>query len=819
MNTSTSQSGDIIGAEKSDNSIPNDAVKQVDPFLEKTWAQIEPAIYIILGDDKNSPLDSRMYTQTYSLVYNYCTTASTRRPPSLSTDRDGKGTVKLVGAELYYRLQEYLKKYLRELKVQPGETFLQFYIRNWQRYLIGSTRLNDVLDYINRYWVAKERADGHREIYDILSLCLLSWRDYKFKTNLPELMNEIMEQIKLQRENKIDSVGNLSIAVKSFVLLGFDVNDLKKQNLSVYINGFEKTFLKETYNFYTEESTKYIQEHGVVNYLVKAQQRIDEELKRLEELNDHTRRPLNDVLNQVLIANHAAEIRSQLTPLLDQDRYGDIRRMNHLLRRVPMTIEPLLKSFQDYVQQQGTNSVQELKDRLESAQAAEAQAEAASGHHRRHPHHGKKLMVDAKVYIKTLLAVYYKFRGVVEEAFDNSESFVNALDSSCEVFINKNAIATPTPRTKSRTPDLLAKYGDELLRRKNSAGDMSIDEFMTLFKFVDDKEGFEVWYRRYLSKRLMSGNMTPEDEEREEMIIQQLKSSNSIEYTTKITNMFNDIRVSCELGNVYRQSISEDNKASKAKGDEKPYVTDLEPRILDSASWNSIFRGSHESFMLPKALIASQEKFESIYRKRFSGRQLDWVWNRSRIELKVNNMSRPGRPPYHFTVTLFQYAILSPFNEKDAMSTYQLLELTALPESVFKMNMMPLVKNRLLVQTPPGEGNILSPATKFTIVAEYTSKRIKVNFAAGVRVADLRSEDKEMSEEVERRHHELLKACIVRIMKARKECKHERLTNEVFQIIDRFKPTVGEVKKAIEVLIDEQYLARSDDGSTYVYLS
>ncbi|VEU23850.1 DEKNAAC105054 [Brettanomyces naardenensis] len=783
---------------------------QGDPFLERTWREIEPSVYIILGDDKNSPLDSRMYTQTYSKVYNYCTTASSKRAPSVNKDRDGKGTVKLVGAELYYKLQEYLKYYLENLRQKETETFLQFYIRNWQRYLIGSTRLNDVLDYINRYWVAKERADGHREIYDILSLCLLSWRDYKFHANLPTLINEVMEQIRLQRESKIDSVGNLSVAIKSFVLLGFDVNDLKKQNLSVYINDFEKAFLTETYNFYTEESDRYIHEHGVVNYLVKAQQRIDEELKRLEELNDHTRRPLNDVLNQVLITNHADEIRAELTPLLDQERYADVSRMNHLLRRVPMTVEPLLQDLQSYVKQQGLNAVQQLSEELQASSVP-----GEDPHHRlHHIRHSKKgETVDAKSYIKALLSVYFKFRDVVEGAFDNNESFVKALDSACQSFINTNPIATPTPRSKSRTPDLLAKYSDELLRKKDVAENMSVDELMTLFKFVDDKESFEVWYRRYLSKRLMGGTMSPEDEEREEVIIQRLKTANSIEYTTKITNMFNDIRVSRELGSVYREAISD------STGGAKGYISDLEPRILDSSSWNAIFRGSNESFILPKELISTQEKFQFIYQERYSGRQLNWIWNRSRIELKINNLSRPGKPPYHFTVTLFQYALLSPFNDNDTMSAYQLLELTALPSEVFKASMIPLVKNKLLIQNPAGDEHMTNPTTQYTIVKEYTSKRIKVNFAAGVRMVDTRNEDRETNEEVERRHHELLKACIVRIMKARKECKHERLTNEVYQIIDRFKPTVSDIKRAIEVLIDEQYLARGDDGSTYVYLS
>ncbi|KAG7798253.1 hypothetical protein KL929_002218 [Ogataea haglerorum] len=777
-------------------------------FLDRTWKEIEPAIHVILGDEKNSSLDSFMYTQTYTKVYDYCTAASSRRPAASSVGGGpGDGSVRLVGGELYAKLKVYLKHYLENLKQKEGESFLQFYIRTWERYLIGSTRLNDVLDYINRYWVTKERGDGHREIYDILSLCLLSWRDYKFHTNLDILMSEIMEQIRDQRLNKIESIGNLSVAIKSFVLLGFDVNDLKKQNLSVYINDFEKSFLTETYNFYAEESQNFIKEYGVVNYLVKAEQRIEEELKRLEELNDHTRRPLNDCLNEVLITNHADVIRSELTPLLDQERYSDIRRMHHLLKRVPMTIDPLLQQFQAYVRQQGLNAVEELKLQLEAQQKEQSAAVEEDGKSKSKK--GLAYDVDAKIYIQTLLKVYHKFQNVVKESFENNEAFVKALDSACQSFINYNPIATPKDKSKSKTPDLLAKYADEMLRKKPE--DMSVDELMTVFKFIDDKESFEVWYRRFLSKRLMGSTMTPEDGEREELIIGKLRSANTQEYTNKITNMFNDIRVSRDLGTLYKETIM-------LEPNPKDYVSDLEPRILDSGAWQSIFNKSNESILLPPMLINTQEKFASIYQSKFPGRQLSWIWNRSKVELKAN-ISKPGKPPFLFTVTLFQMAILYPFNEADTLSVAELLEATAAPVDVFKANITPLVKNKLLIQNPPGEEAIAKPHTTFTIVKEYTSKRIKVNFASGVKIADSRNEEKDTNTEIQMRHHGILKASIVRVMKARKHYKHEQLTNEVYKMIDRFKPTVADIKKAIEVLIDEQYLARDSEGTGYEYLS
>jgi cullin 1 len=785
-----------------------------DTFLESTWRNIEPSLNIILGDDKNSSLDSLMYTDTYTKVYNYCTASSKRS--HINVSHYNNSTVRLVGSDLYEKIKEFLKVYLEKANKKDNESFIQYYIRAWKRYLIGSKRLNDVMDYLNRYWVTKERSSGHRDVYDIFSLCLLSWRDYKFYPNLTVLMDEIMEQIEANRQGISTSVNDLNTAIKSFVLLGFDANDLKKQNLSVYINDFEKRFLTDTHNFYTLESKNYINENGAVNYISKALQRIDEELKNLEDLNDHTRKPLNDVLNKVLIQDHQEKIRNELPNLLDQERYDDIKKINILLKRVPLTLPPLLEIFEKYIENQGLDEIVQFKlqcdEEFRNLNETYLKSISESSANPKTKLKLKKPVnsIDPNKYIKTLIKIYKKYKVVVENSFDNSPTFIKSLENACRKFINSNAIATPTPKSKSKTPDLLAKYCDEFLRGKSD--DLNIEEIITIFKFVEDKEGFEIWYRRYLSKRLLLNNLTPEEEENEELIIQKLKAANSVEYTNKITNMFNDIRLSKNLGLAYKDLINRDFSNSKDM-----IINELDPRILDNASWSQILKNNNESFNLPTELVLTEELFTSLYKERHNGRQLNWIWNRSKIEIKAN-LSKPGKPPYLFTVSLFQYAILSNFQDKDMLTTSELIETTGLPLDVFKSNMVPFIKQKLITQNPPGEKNLTNPQTTFTIVKEYTSKKLKINFSQ-VKQSESTNEEKETNEEIERRKHELLKAGIVRIMKARKSIKHEQLVTEVFTIIQRFKPTVGEIKKAIEVLLDEQYLARNEEGTGYEYIS
>lgn len=104
---------------------------------------------------------------------------------------------------------------------------MQFYVKRWKRFTIGAIFLNHAFDYMNRYWVQKERSDGKRHIFDVNTLCLMTWKEVMFDPNKDVLINELLDQVTLEREGQIIQRSNISTAIKSLVALGIDPQDLK----------------------------------------------------------------------------------------------------------------------------------------------------------------------------------------------------------------------------------------------------------------------------------------------------------------------------------------------------------------------------------------------------------------------------------------------------------------------------------------------------------------------------------------------------------------------------------------------------------------
>lgn len=816
--------------------------------LEATWAFIEPGIRQILGKEVDvgvrgkrvaQILTPTMYMEIYTAIYNYCVSKS-RSSGHFSGDTETAGsndttagsskgknnnTSILVGSEIYAKLKDYLISYINAFQKPENETFLQFYVRKWKRFTIGAVFLNHAFDYMNRYWVQKERSDGKRHIFDVNTLCLITWKQVMFDPNSDLLVKEILEQITHERRGQIIQRDNIATAIKSLVALGIDPQDLKKLNLNVYIQVFEKKFLETTEQFYTEYSQNFLQTQSVTDYIFELQKIISNEEKNMSMYWDHhTKKPLSETLNDVLIKKHIDQLESEFIKLLNAKDSKRITALYNLMQRDFSLLPRLADKFEAYVKQFGESQVIRLIDEQKSALNTEG------------AENSKKIeslainSISAKDYIKKLLEIHDMFRALVNECFPSDTLFTKALDNACRSYINNNEYAFPLGASRnstSRTSEVLAKYSDLLLKkstRPEMMQDMNSDDIITIFKFLNDKDAFESHYRRLFAKRLIHGTST--SAENEEAIIKRLQTENSMEYTGKITKMFQDVRLSKILEDDFEMMV-------KSLPDYDPVkYPDLEPFVLAENMWP--FSYQEVGFQLPSELQASHSKLEGMYMSKHNGRVLKWLWPLCRGEV-VANIGKPGRPPFVFTMTLFQTAIVLQFNYSDVRTLAQLQHGTQLSVQNVAGALVPLIKYKLVQQVPPGLEHLAEPETEFRLARPYKAIKTHINFAGGVKndvlngllpraartAGDERADEHaDLEKELDAERHLFLEACIVRIMKSRRHLPHATLVNEcIAQSHRRFAARVPLIKRAIDTLIQKGYLQRGADGESYTYLA
>ena len=278
-----------------------------------------------------------------------------------------------------------------------------------------------------------------------MQLALVQWKTNFFlhvQSKHQKLAGAVLRLIERQRNGETIDQGLVKKVVDSFVSLGLDESDINKVSYEVYKEHFESPFLEATEKYYRKESEQFLAENSVPDYMKKADERLREEEDRVERyLNTNTRKALISKCEHVLIREHSERLWEHFQTLLDYDKDEDLQRMYALLARIPEGLEPLRRKFEDHVKRAGLGAVAKLVG--EGADSAEP---------------------DPKAYVDALLEVHQKNSETVSRSFRGEAGFVASLDKACRDFVNRNA-ATGTSTTKS--PELLAKHADALLRKSN----------------------------------------------------------------------------------------------------------------------------------------------------------------------------------------------------------------------------------------------------------------------------------------------------------------------------------------------------------------
>lgn len=602
----------------------------------------------------------------------------------------------LLGEELYNKLIEYLDNHLTDLvehsKSHTDEALLAYYIKEWGRYTIAAKYIHHLFRYLNRHWVKREIDEGKKNIYDVYTLHLVQWRKVLFAQVSTKVMDAVLKLVEKQRNGETIEHGQIKQVVDSFVSLGLDEADPSKSTLDVYRFHFEKPFLEATKEFYQAESKQFVAENSVVEYMKKAETRLAEEEERVSMyLHQDIAIPLKKTCNQALIADHATLLREEFQVLLDNDREEDMARMYNLLARIPSGLDPLRTKFENHVRRAGLAAVQKI-------QSSE----------------GDKL--EPKVYVDALLEIHTKYQALVKQAFNDEPEFTRSLDNACREFVNRNEVCKSG---SNKSPELLAKYTDVLLRKSSTSIEeaeleRTLTQLMTVFKYIEDKDVFQKFYSRMLARRLVHANSSSDDAETS--MISKLKEACGFEYTNKLQRMFQDMQISKDLNKEFRTHL-------EGVGSEK--TVDSTFSILGTGFWPLTPPSTH--FQPPAEIATEIERFSRFYKHKHDGRKLTWLWHLCKGEIKTG-YCKSSKTPFTFQVSIYQMAILLLFNEKDSYTYENMLSATQLSSEVLDQALAVILKAKVL-QVEGGDKP--GPGKTFTLNYDFKSKKIRVNLNLG----------------------------------------------------------------------------------------
>ncbi|KAG8904450.1 hypothetical protein FRB99_001710 [Tulasnella sp. 403] len=751
--------------------------------LTATWKFLEEGVDHIMTR-LNEGVSYSKYMNLYTVAYNYCT--SSKMHGATLDQGLGGGTrtgANLMGSDLYNHLIKYFTGHLKTLRDHSDslqdEELLRYYAKEWDRYTTGANYINRLFTYLNRHWVKREKDEGRKGVYTVYTLALVQWKTNFFlhiQGKNQKLANAVLRLIENQRNGETIDVGLVKKVVDSFVSLGLDDSDSNKASFDVYREHFETPFITGTEKYYKQESESFLAENSISEYLKKAEERLKEEEDRVERyMNNITRKTIIGKCEAVLIREHAEAMWDDFQNLLDFDKDEDLQRMYALLARIPEGLEPLRKKFEEHVKKAGLAAVAKL---------------TGEG--------GANAEIEPKAYVDALLEVHAKNEETVNRSFKGEAGFVASLDRACKDFVNKNA-ATGTSSTKS--PELLAKHADALLRKNNKVGEDNdledaLNKVMILFKYIEDKDVFQTFYTTKLSKRLIHG--VSASDEAEASMIAKLKEACGFEYTNKLQRMFTDMSLSKDLTDNFKEKMATTH-------DETDLDINFSVMVLGTNFWP--LTAPSDKFNIPKDILPTYERFTRYYGQKHQGRKLTWLWNYSKNELRTNYL----KEKYLLSCSSYQMAVLVQYNDADTLSLDELLEATGISKEILVQVLGVLVKAKILINEEQDQ---------YDLNPNYKSKKIRVNLNLPIK-AEVKAESADVLKTVDEDRKYVIQATIVRVMKARKTMKNQALIQEVIaQISTRFTPRVPDIKKAIDTLLEKEYIERVEgQRDTFNYVA
>ena len=589
------------------------------------------------------------------------------------------------------------------------------------------------------------------------------------------LTSVVLDQIRMDRDG--DIVDRALIKACIYMLEGLYETDDEEDSTKLYLTMFEPEFLCASRDFYNAEGAALLIDADAGTFCRHAQNRASEEQDRCRStLSPLTAPKIRHVVEEELIRKHLREVvaleSSGVKFMLDNDRFNELQMIYDLSTRVDPDKEELKRAIQDRVVQLGTeinvgtrNAVysQVVKSGMvDHAKFDEAKGEAEQ---RAASKPVNQQTGAAIAWVEEILHLKAKYDEFLSRAFEDDQSLQTAITRSFSDFINHF----------DRSSEFLSLFFDENMKKgikgkTEHEVDVLIDQGITLLGYIQDKDMFERYYKKHLSRRLLMRRSVSMDAERQ--MISKMKLAVGNAFTTRIEKMFQDMSTSADLTASYKGHIA-------SLGAADPSRADLEVSVLTSTMWpmeTMISRLKDDEIratcIFPSEVERLKRGFEKFYLEKHSGRQLTWQANLGTADLRAFFPESKGtRKSRELNVQTYGMIILLLFNDLPADQTITCEEIQArtnIPLSELRRHLQSLSvapKTRVLRKEPMSKD--VKPTDRFSFNASYHSsfQKVKVLLVSSGNHVEGSEERSETQKKNDDERQGVIDAALVRIMK------------------------------------------------------
>ncbi|KAK8745468.1 hypothetical protein OTU49_000203 [Cherax quadricarinatus] len=524
-------------------------------------------------------MDERYVESIWQLLKNAIQEIQKKNNSGLSFEELYRNAYTMVlhkhGERLYSGLRDVVTQHL-ENKVRTDvlaslqNNFLQTLNHAWNDHQTSMVMIRDILMYMDRVYVQQNNVDN------VYNLGLIIFRDQvvRYGCIRDHLRETLLDMV--MRERRGEVVDRLAIknAAQMLIVLGIE-------SRAVYEEDFERPFLAQSAEFYRMESQKFLAENSASVYIKRVEARIMEEAERAKHyLDESTERRIVEVVEEELIKKHMKTIvemeNSGVVHMLKNNKTEDLACMYKLMSRVSDGLRAVAECVSQHLREQGKALVAEEEG-------------------------GK----NAITFVQNLLDLKDRFDHFLHNSFNNDKIFKQMIAADFEYFLNLN----------NKSPEYLSLFIDDKLKKgvkgmTEAEIEVVLDKTMVLFRFLQEKDVFERYYKQHLAKRLLLQKSVSEDSEK--TMISKLKTECGCQFTSKLEGMFKDVTISNTINEEFKQRVS--SAGTNLCG------VDIYVRVLTTGYWPT--QSANLKANVPMAPRSAFEAFRRFYLNKHSGRQL-----------------------------------------------------------------------------------------------------------------------------------------------------------------------------------------------------